>query len=403
VREEDLRKYVRREVLLTEAPGDMDLRDLKEIWNSFTNVFKVMEVGLKSLIAVLLLNIKVTFSQDMEKVKKFFNDYDRVDQNLTRQYLTITAPIIEELGPIEPLIFITNPGPYLAYKFAEASTSNFEDSLKFLEDTGVIERDWFRRYLKDPLLDDEDGKDPNKKPPTSSAASDAVIGQLNQIKSRLDSVFGKGLSESLIREEKISFSKEKMLQAFRDAPPDVFKVTDKGATALVAEQKRKEAEAMAQMLSAPTLFLDKLSRAKTIEDVKSAIETLKNSSITVDGIGELTPDFLESSARKAIKTAEEKGSLNALKSELGAETFDEKELLDAVKAYQLRDLLGKAMLQAKKQIIPQTVKMRQAFKQKFLEDTPLDVLENIDPEGLLTRTVKEGLKKIEEAGKRPLA
>jgi len=141
--------------------------------------------------------------------------------------------------------------------------------------------------------------------------------------------------------------------------------------------------------------------------VKSATKILKTSSIVVSGIDKLTPESLEISAKKAIDTAKEneekgkKGSLKELRAELGAEKLDEKGLLDAVKAYQLKNLLGQAMLQAKEQIIPQTEKMRESFKQKFLESTPLDVLENIDPDGLLTRTVKEGLKKIEEAGKRP--
>jgi len=397
VREEDLRKYIQKEVLLTEAPGDLDVNELKQIWNSFTNVFKVMQIGLKSLIAVLVLNIKVTFTQDMKKIEDIFQRYDQVDQRLTSQYRTITEPIISELGPIEPLVFITNPGPYLAYKFAEASSENFEESLKFLEDTGIIKADWFRRYLKDPLLPDAGtvSQGPNSRTP-----SDAAIGQLNQIKRKLDAVFGKSLGESLIREAKINASKEEMLQAFRNAPPDVFKVSNKDAMGYI-EMKRKEAATLSQVLSAPTDFLDKLSRAKAINDVKSAIQILKNSPISVNGIDKLTPEFLENSAKRVIKTAEEKGSLEKLKTELDAEMLDEKGLLDAVKAYQMKNLLGQAMLAAKKQIIPQTEKMREVFKRKFLEDVPLELLESIDPEGALARTVKDGLKKIDEAGKRP--
>jgi hypothetical protein len=405
VREEDLRKYVRREVLLTEAAGDMSAGDVKEIWGAFTDIFKVLGVGLKSLINVLTLNFSVIFSRDEAEVQKAFERYKATDDRLTSKYREITGPIINELGPIEPLIFIANPGAYFAYKFATASTENFENSLQFFEDSGIIEPNFIRRYFRG-FDDDDVGRGRGRGRGDGRAPSDAVITQLRQISNRLDSVFGRGLNESLVREAKINVSKEEMLQAFRDAPPSAFKVSEEDSKYYI-EQKRKEAEKMVQMLSAPTIFLEKLSKAKTLDDVKSATKILKTSSIVVSGIDKLTPESLEISAKKAIDTAKEnevkgkKGSLKELRAELGAEKLDEKGLLDAVKAYQLKNLLGQAMLQAKEQIIPQTEKMRESFKQMFLEGTPLDVLENIDPEGLLTRTVKEGLKKIEEAGKRP--
>lgn len=400
MREEDLRKYVRREVLLTESGIAFSEQELKQVWDSFANVFKVLGIGLKSMINVLALNARVLFYLDDTKIAEAFNRYNIASQRLSAEYARIINPIIENLGPVEPLILIANPGAYLAYKIAGEASTKFEDSLQFFEDSGLIDKDFVRDFLKNPqkigTSDRGGGGEENR-------AATASIMQITRIRNRLDQVFGAIISEGfLIGEAKESASKSQVLQALRSASSDVFGVSGDDASGVIS-LKKKEVELMVASLSAPTLFLDKLSRAKTIEDVKSAIETLKNSPITVDGIGELTPDFLESSARRAIKAAEEKGNLEALKSELGAEKLDEKGLLNAVKAYQLRNLLGKAMLQAKKQIIPQTEKMRQAFKQKFLEDTPLDVLENIDPEGLLTRTVKEGLKKIEEAGKRPSA
>jgi len=400
VREEDLRKYVRREVLLTESGIAFSEQELKQVWDSFANVFKVLGIGLKSMINVLALNARVLFYLDDTKIAEAFNRYNIASQRLSAEYARIINPIIENLGPVEPLILIANPGAYLAYKIAGEASTKFEDSLQFFEDSGLIDKDFVRDFLKNPQkigTSDRDGGGGEE-----NRAATASIMQITRIRNRLDQVFGAISEGSLIGEAKEGVSKSQVLQVLRSASPDVFGVSGDDASGVIS-LKKKEVEMMVASLNAPTLFLDKLSRAKTIEDVKSAIETLKNSPITVDGIGELTPDFLESSARRAIKTAEEKGNLEALKSELGAEKLDEKGLLNAVKAYQLRNLLGKAMLQAKKQIIPQTEKMRQAFKQKFLEDTPLDVLENIDPEGLLTRTVKEGLKKIEEAGKRPLA
>lgn len=399
MKEEDLRKYVRKEVLLTEAGIAFSEQELKQVWDSFANVFKVLGIGLKSMINVLALNVRVLFTLDNEKIREAFNRYNIASQRLSAEYARVIDPIIENLGPVEPLILIANPGAYLAYKFAGETSTKFEDSLQFLEDSGLIDKDFIRDFLKNPETIDSDEGSSSEGNGKNRAASAAIM-QITNIKNRLDQVFGNLQRESLIREARLEVNKSQVLQSLRSAPSSIFGIADDDSSKVIA-LKKKEAEMMASSLRAPTDFLDKLSRAKTINDVKSAIRILKDSPISIDGIGELTPEFLENSAKRVIKTAEEKGSLEKLKTELDAEMLDEKGLLDAVKAYQMKNLLGQAMLAAKKQIIPQTEKMREVFKRKFLEDVPLELLESIDPKGALTRTVKDGLKKIDEAGKRP--
>ena len=399
MREEDLRKYIQKEVLLTESGIAFSEQELKQVWDSFANVFKVLGIGLKSMINVLALNVRVLFTLDNNKIREAFNRYNIASQRLSAEYARVIDPIIENLGPVEPLILIANPGAYLAYKFAGETSTKFEDSLQFLEDSGLIDKDFIRDFLKNPeTIDSDEG--PSSEDNGKNRAASAAIMQITNIKNRLDQVFGNLQRESLIREARLEVNKSQVLQSLRSAPSSIFGIADDDSSKVIA-LKKKEAEMMASSLKAPTDFLDKLSRAKTINDVKSAIRILKDSPISIDGIGELTPEFLENSAKRVIKTAEEKGSLEKLKTELDAEMLDEKGLLDAVKAYQMKNLLGQAMLAAKKQIIPQTEKMREVFKRKFLEDVPLELLESIDPEGALTRTVKDGLKKIDEAGKRP--
>ena len=379
MREEDLRKYIQKEVLLTESGIAFSEQELKQVWDSFANVFKVLGIGLKSMINVLALNVRVLFTLDNNKIREAFNRYNIASQRLSAEYARVIA--------------------YRAYKFAGETSTKFEDSLQFLEDSGLIDKDFIRDFLKNPeTIDSDEG--PSSEDNGKNRAASAAIMQITNIKNRLDQVFGNLQRESLIREARLEVNKSQVLQSLRSAPSSIFGIADDDSSKVIA-LKKKEAEMMASSLRAPTDFLDKLSRAKTINDVKSAIRILKDSPISIDGISKLTPEFLENSAKRVIKTAEEKGSLEKLKTELDAEMLDEKGLLDAVKAYQMKNLLGQAMLAAKKQIIPQTEKMREVFKRKFLEDVPLELLESIDPEGALTRTVKDGLKKIDEAGKRP--
>ena len=408
MKEELLRNYIKKEIALTEAAGDLDYSDIQEIWKSFTNVFSVLSTGLKSLLNVLRLNIIVTFSNDPATINNAFQRYNTAADMLTRQYKTITDPIVESIGPIEPLLLIANPGGYLAYKFADQSRDKFYSSLIFLEEAGIVEPDWWKRFLTDPSKGPAptppgDDKAPNRPSPGTAA----VITKMNSIKQTLNRVFGNisPVTESLINEaDKGSrkITRNEILDAFRRAPPNTFKVANDDAEKII-KMKKSELETMTKMLEAPTAFLELLSKAKTTQDIKFAISKLQGTAIVADGLENLKNQNFDAQAEKAIQAAKSKNLLNELMKQInfeGSTEKDEKGLVEAVKAYQLRNLLGQSMLQAKKTLIPQTEKMREEFLKKFTADISPELIKEVAPGSELEKIISQGVEKIKQAGKR---
>ena len=134
--------------------------------------------------------------------------------------------------------------------------------------------------------------------------------------------------------------------------------------------------------------------------MKGAVTLLKGAPFTLGGIEDITPKNLEDSAVKALKTAIEKKKLEALFKEIGVEApEDEKQRIEAIKAYQLRNLLGTTVVNARESILSQTEILRKLYLEKFEEDVPLDILKKIAPDSELERVVSAGLEKIKNAGK----
>ena len=79
--EEKLRSYIKKELRLDEAQGDFSGEDMKNVWKSFTNVFKVIGTALKSILSALVLNVEILFRTDENKIKQSFENYTNYQMN----------------------------------------------------------------------------------------------------------------------------------------------------------------------------------------------------------------------------------------------------------------------------------------------------------------------------------
>ena len=69
MKESELREYVRKEIILQESvPGDLQYSDMKELFDSFKNVFTVAGIALKAIASSLVLNVEVFFETDASKL-----------------------------------------------------------------------------------------------------------------------------------------------------------------------------------------------------------------------------------------------------------------------------------------------------------------------------------------------
>jgi len=419
VKESELRGYIRKEILLAEAAGDFSAQDIKDVWKSFTDVFRVFGTAIKSLLSVLVLNVELIFRTDPQAIEEAFRKYDARAGEVAMEYNTIIGPIKEQFGEVEPLLFVANPGAYVAYQFAKEGSSGFVGPRTFLKDVGVdVENSKWLSWAKTAMnLDLDDPKDratadtlgiaAGMSATAGTAASpERMEATQKKIQQTLDNIFGllSRQTEGVILEQK-GESIPSMLSKFyseglKNFPPETFGV-DSEAVSKVVKLKREEADSFARTLEAPVSFLQKLAAAKTIEQVKSAIETLNGTPYSIDGVKQLTPEFLESSAKKAVDAAKKKNKIDDLFKQIGIKTPEkEEQMIEAVKAYQLRNLLGKTVVDAKASIVKQTEELRKQYLEKYQSDTPLDTLEKVAPGSELEKTVKAGIEKIRNAGKR---
>lgn len=407
--EEKLRSYIKKELRLDEAQGDFSGEDMKNVWKSFTNVFKVIGTALKSILSALVLNVEILFQTDKNSIERSFDRYTNRSHSITREYEEVLGPIKQQFEAFEPLLFIANPGGYLAWQFAKEGTGNFEGTKGFFQGVGIDITN--ARFPFAELGGGDGGYSPENDPNRGTGGTEGTRSPLSRIEDRqrqlqnsLDRIFGMSAptNESIIVEQSVdivSAIKNFLTSDVKKVKPKVFGVTESAQQDAV-KLKKEQAEAFAKNLDLPTAFLKKMSSAKTLEEVKAAVSVLKDSPYSFEGIDKLTPEFLEKSANNALKIAEKKNKLSALFSEIGAKIPDsEEQKIEVIKAYQLRNLLGTTVLNARESIQKQTQLIKKQYLEKYESDTPLDILEKIAPDSELYKTVQQGVQKIQNAGK----
>lgn len=414
MRESDLRKYVRKEILLQEsAPGDLAYSDVKEIFDAFKNVFTVAGIALKGIASALVLNVEIIFETDPSKMKGHFTSYDTRLARINGEYRQALAEADKAISDFSPVLFLTNPAAYAAFHIADSYADNYAATREFLVDIGIESgmSPWPQGDELDKLLSFLAGKGTK-----SGEGLASTLEKQKTIRTRLDSLFGARLSESAASHpgRLIEASKEKaqtmnladQLDSFikktmPKASSEAFGISKESASAVV-DLKKSEAEGFAKILESPARFLGLLRSAKSLEDVKAAVATLQQTPFIVGGIDKITPESLEKSARSAVSEAKKKNKVADLLKVVGLkeEPKDEESLVAFVKAYQLKNLLGQAVVKSSEELSKQIEELRAELLKKFEEDAPLELVSKVAPGSDLETAMKEGLEKIRNAGKR---
>jgi len=411
VTESDLRNYIRKEVTLTEAEGDFSAEDVTQIWDAFVNVFQVAKTAVKSLLSVLVLNVKLVFSTSSEQRQKAREQYQSRRANIENEYEKFVGPAKERFKKLEPLVFLAYPGAYLGYEIAKGGVSNFGDVREFFQQIGV---DITSMRLPTGLEGGE-GKEGlagmyglfGGGTPNTEGALTKIYDQQKRLQASLDRIFGlaqERMGEGVLLEKKGSGDLEGEIENFfknviAKAPPESFGLDGKAEKSIV-ELKSDQAKRYVKDLDAPINFMQKISKAKTVADVKSSLEMLQGTPFVLQGVNQLTPEYLESSAEKALSAAEKKGKLEDLFSEIGVKVPKERsQQLDAVKAYQMRNLLGTTVLKVRTALTKQLQSLKNSYLKEFESDVSLDTLKKIAPGSELEKVMTQGLQNITNAGK----
>lgn len=399
--ESDLRRYVRAEIL-NEYAGEVRYEDFSKVFDAFKHVFKVAGTAIKSIGSALVLNYDIIVAPSEKEIKEAKERYAVRRTDIEREYKEGLKYAEEALGEIEPIIFMANPGLYLAYKAAEIS----------LTDYGAIS-DWFKGIginIDDsplpPNVSKEDAPIIGMLGGGGAPGTGRIVQQQKQLQASIDRLFGfisgEPVTESRrpLNEGLADSFKSFLTSATKNMDPKSFGISDK-TVEQIYELKRKQADKYVSMLEAPVHFIEALQKSKTIEDVKKALLIMKDAPFNIEGVDKISPKDLDDSAKKAFESAKKNKSIAELYKLVGAnEKMSEDEVINRVKAYQLKNLLGDAVVRAKEAILPQIETMRERFVEEFQADAPLSKIEKIAPGSELEKIVRAGVDKISNAGKR---
>jgi hypothetical protein len=428
VNESDLRKYIRRELLREYDDQTISASEFDDVVGAFKNIFVVAGTALKDISSTLKLTFDVAVSKDKAALEKAFAAYDNRVVSLGREYAQGLEYANKALkgSSFDKLLFMTNPGAYLGYALANLNSA---------DNYGAI-RDWFKEVGVEidqstipPGTSDEDLALMATLTGATSTGRTSVIEQQKKLQASIDRLFGfsgdspgagdgsagggsppsagsgggsggrRTVSESAGRLNEGSFNKV-FGSVLKKMDSKDFKVPD-SAVEGVYTVKKEEAEEYAKMLTAPTRFIEELQKSKTPEEVKKALTVLQGSPFKIAGLDKINPNEIEKSTEKAIEAAKEKDKMDELMKQVGAnEKMSEEEVFKLVKAFQLKALIGGAIVNAKKEMIPQIEDARKEFLEKYQKGTDLELISKIAPGSELEKTLKDGIEKIKNAGKR---
>jgi len=418
MKEKDLIRYIKHEIKstsLNEMAGDISYEEMTRIFNSFKNIFSVVKTAIKSTISTLALGIEIIITFDEKKYERIFDKYEARSNIIRNEYDTILKDFNQKFEEYKPLLLMTYPGAYISYELLEANANNFYEIKEFLVNTvGVDVSKLDLTSSSSPLMSnslsnffrdsDPAGRRPGFQKSLKGARS--ILRRQRSLEQKINAIFGLtgAIEESVIISESKDENLLTLVEAFKEIipnqKPEFFGIKE-NTKKDIESLKKNQIEEFLKILEIPEKFSESLTSAKDVDDVKQSIQILKDFPIKIGGIEKINKETLEQNVKKSIEDAKKKNKLKELFKELKIdESLSEEEKLAAIKAYQLKMIIGKSFLESKKEIADIMMKLKEEFSKKLVEDTPLDQLEKIAPGSDLEKILKEGLKKIENSGKR---
>lgn len=405
--EKIIRKYIQKEIRLSEAAGDMGHSDFVKISGAFKNIFKVSFTGLKQILSALVLNIEVLISLDRQSAITAFKAYESRSQRIAAEYENLLKDFDTSIEDFMPFVFLVNPGAYISYRFADDASKNFSFTRDYLQSLGINVG-----YLSwDPRIDTPykallNGLFSGTGPTTnlSVGGTGDIVSVQKQIQDSLNKLFRikDTVSESKEINPQTSVSKSINI-FFKDVLPNqplkLWGIKE-DLDEKISKLKIDQANEMIKMLNAPEVFLKSLKEAKTLDDVKKSISLLKNTPYKINGFEKITPDFLEKSSLKALSAAKKNNKLETLFKQIGQKIPDnEEDQVKAIKAYQLRNLLGNAVITSSQSLSEEIENLREEFLKYYTKDVSLSELEKVAPDSKLLKIMKQNIERINKTGK----
>jgi len=407
---EAIRREIRKELLSENVSASA--ADVKDVWEAIKRVFSVTKIAIKSVISGLVVNVQLMFTVDPAKVDEYVRDYKTRQQDILREYKTEMAPVYELLSDYEPILFMTAPGAYLAAKVSLQGPEMYNDVLDYMREAGV-ELDPQRPPGGDTKEESFWGAALASLGVKPTGASVPTVNDFkstaNEIKSRLDSIFGV-VSGTPIRESRLLLEASDFDEKMKEITISILKQIkpenlgfDPGAAEKIAKVKEDEANDLAKLLTVPQRFIEAIGNAKSITDATNAVKMLEGTPYVIKGIEGLKPEAIDAVAKSKIKDLkDDKQKMDlVLEANPAAKVkgpITDEIVLGAAKTIILKKTLAKALLDSKKELPKVVEELRTRVLKTYTGDVKVDELKKYDPDNPVIKAVEAGVKKIETSG-----
>ncbi len=328
MKEEDIRKYVRLEVLREEATF------LGTLLSSFTDVLKVAKIAFKDILNSTRHFIAISFTSNPEKIKQLKERYKTTKEGIISDYQNKIGEITSSMGSdFQFVAYVMAPGQYLAAKAIIEGPGWINDMKDFLRESG-FDFDYAERRGEEPETEEEkrDASIANMTqqllrgaPMQLKAFQDAQRQFINDLDRRLgitglpEGLQGQELLPVIVEaaSEKRSIPTEKefklatrfMTKAFIEAvskmPPETL-VKPEDMKKLI-DFKSNMSKDFVEQLNSPFVFAANAAKAKDISELRNLIKLQSSVAIKISGLGKETDEKIRELSQNLVEKAKKDG------------------------------------------------------------------------------------------------
>lgn len=324
--EQQLRKYIRKEILKESGGVYMDASDLAAIWDSVVDAFEIVKVAFKDILSSTTYTIEVFTSPNLEAIEEAKKNFQARKERIADEYASAFGKISENMGAdFRAAVFLMAPNYYLGTKLVLEGPAYYKGVVEYLRDAGIEVKDEMQRYSQEV---------PRYEKMLARAQEDSLMGRTTKYGSNVDFT---SVSRRIIQKLNVKTGVAATTESVSGDLPiiveraeerkktyaevafeslskqieemDASKIVNPAGSKAYIEEKAKEARDYAGMINMPLQFVAEASQAKDVGQLRETIKKMKGGAIKIEGFGQEEEAKIVAAAQEIVKTAKADGKV----------------------------------------------------------------------------------------------
>lgn len=326
--EQELRKYIRREVL-KEGPfsGAIGVVGqgtfLGTLLSSFDTAIETAQLVFKDILTSVHYLVRISFATDREQIEALKEKFKQKKEQIAQDYDQLWKSLDESMSTdFKALAYLMAPGPYIAAKLTMEGPGYGRSLKTYFNEAGFdIELPASKPPPGDPAAREshEWGRGIAKDLKTFKATQAAILAKLDArlgISATTESkealpVIVEVSEDRISNDDKIPNVKadaERESKSFIDGIENVDdnKLVKPEVATQMLNAKKEEAKSYVDSLNRPGQLLAQLSKAKTLDETRKIVASLKQSPVKINAFSGDEEQKLVEAAKKMVAEAKQK-------------------------------------------------------------------------------------------------